>query len=195
MLGVVHLGVELHAVEPPLLVGDGGVGADGGARRVPEALGRALHIVAVAHPGSAALGEARKERAGGVEPSLRAAVFARGIALGLDDAPAQGLRHELAAVADAEHGHAEGEDAGVDLGRAGRVDAPGPAGEYDAYGRGGFKLRERRGVRPQLAVYAALADAPGDELVVLPAEVKDDNCLVLHGLLFLSSPRISHDRR
>ena len=49
------------------------------------------------------------------------------------DATAQGRHHELHAVADAQHRDAEIEDAGIDLGAAGFVDAGRPAGKDDPF--------------------------------------------------------------
>ena len=53
VLGVVDLGVVLDAVEAPLLVGDGHVGAGVGVGHQCEALGHPGHVVAMAHPGDA----------------------------------------------------------------------------------------------------------------------------------------------
>ena len=50
LAGVRHLGVELHAVEAPLLVGHAGDRAGVGGGHQLEAGGHLRHLVAVAHP-------------------------------------------------------------------------------------------------------------------------------------------------
>ena len=111
-------------------------------------LGQPLRVVAVAHPGDAALRQSVEQRARAVEMRLRAAVFARRVVRGGHDGAAEGARHELAAVADAQHGRAEAEYAGIRLRGRGLVDAGRAAGEYNPYGRGGAQLLKRDIVRP-----------------------------------------------
>ena len=82
LLGVVHLRVELDAIEAPGLVGDGHVGTGGAAGAEPEALGDLLHVVPVAHPGDAFCGKAPEELAVRVEGGFGFAVLPGGIALG-----------------------------------------------------------------------------------------------------------------
>ena len=62
------------------------------------------------------------------------------------------------------------------------IDAVRPAGEDDADGVKGADVREGGRVGLQLAVHAVFPDAPGDELVVLAAEVKDEHGLMFHGV-------------
>ena len=181
VLGVVHLRVVLDAVEPTGLVADGHVGAGVGPGHQGEAVRHLLHIVAVAHPGDALLGQTLEEAAGGVEVRLGLAVLPGGVVLGLGDGAAQGVGHQLAAVADAQDGHTPGENGGVHMGGRGIVHAVGPAGEDDADGVHGAQLRQRSGVGLHLAVDAALTDPAGDELVVLPAEVQHDDSLMGQG--------------
>ena len=52
--------------------------------------------------------------------------------LRLSDLAAQGVGHELAAVADAQDGHAPGEDFGIHMGGGLQIDGVGAAGEDDA---------------------------------------------------------------
>ena len=82
---------------------------------------------------------------------------------------------QLGAVADAEHGHAEVVDGGVDAGRAVDVDRLRAAAEDHAgrVARGQLGGGDR--VRDDLAVDVRLADAAGDELRVLGAEVDDED--------------------
>ena len=150
-----------------------------------KAVGHLLHVVAVAHPGDALFGKALEELAAGVEIGLGLAVLPGGVVRGGDDFTAQVMGDELAAVADAQNGHAPCEDGGVHLGGLGVVDAVGAAGEDDADGLHGLDGVQRGGVGLDLAVDAALTDAAGDQLVVLTAEVKDDDSLMRQGRFLL----------
>ena len=181
VLCVVDLRVVLDAVEAPALVADGHIGAGVGVGHQREALGDPLHIVAVAHPGDALGGQALEELAGCIEVRLGLAVLPGGVVLGLGDPAAQVVGHQLAAVADAQDGHAPGEDGRVHLGGLGIIHAVGAAGEDDADGVHGADLVQRGGVGLHLAVDAALPDPAGDELVVLSAEIQHDDSLVRQG--------------
>ena len=107
VLGMVHLRVVLNPIEPPPLVGDGHVGAGIGMGHQSKALGHLCHIVPVAHPGDAAVGQVPEETAVRIVVGHGFSVLPGGIGLGGGDLPAQGLGHELAAVADTQHGHAQ----------------------------------------------------------------------------------------
>ena len=181
VLRVVDLRVVLDTVEAPALVADGHVGAGAGVGHQGEALRHLLHVVAVAHPGDTLGGQALKEFAGGVEIRLGLAVLPGGVVLGLGDPAAQVVGHQLAAVADAQDGHAPGEDGRVHLGGLGIIHAVGAASEDDADGVHGADLLQRSGVGLHLAVDAALPDPAGDELIVLSAEVQHDDSLVRQG--------------
>ena len=176
-LRVRDLGVELHAVEPLGVVFHRGDGAFFSGGRDCKALGRAQHAVGVAHPAGALAGAAGKEGAlAALEPD--AAILAGGP--GGAHLAALKIRHELAAVADAEHGHARVQHAAVAFGRAGFRHALRAAGENDALAAA---LAEslHGGLAPgkYLGVDALLADAAGDEAAVLAAEV-DYEYLFLH---------------
>ena len=177
MLGVVHLGVELHAVEAPALVADGHIGAGIGMGHQGKALRHLFHIVAVAHPGNALGRQALEKLAVGVEIRLGLAVLPGGVVRGRHHPAAQVVGQQLAAVADAQDGDAQLEDLRIGLGRLGIVYAVGTAGEDDADGVQGLDIGQGRGVGLDLAVHIALPDAPGDELVILSAEVNDQNHL------------------
>ena len=180
--GVDDLGVELDAEEGAVADLDGGelgvVGDGDGA----GAFGGGEDFVAVAHPHDGGAGDVAEEGAGGVgDAELGAAVLAGDAGA---DLAAEGLHHELHAVADAEDGEAEVEEGGVDLGGAGLVDAAGAAGEDDAFGGERADAVEGGGEGEDLAVDLAFADAPGDELAVLRAEVEDDDLFLgLHGVI------------
>src|SRR5690606_16829005 len=97
---------------------------------------------------------------------------------------------ELHAVADAEHGDTQLEDLGVDRGRAVLEDARGTAGEDDRRGLQRLDGGDAHRARVDLTVDAELADAPGDELRVLAAEVEDeDGCAGHFGPHIPRAPR------
>ena len=172
VLGVVHLGVELHAVYAAAGVAYGCAGAALGVRGQAEALGYALHVVAMAHPGHAMLRQTVEQLAVGREVGLGAAVFAgNGIARGRY-LSAQRLRYQLTAVAYAQYRHAQTEYLLVHVGRILFVYAVGAAGEYYAYRGHSAYLLDGHGIRAHLAVHVAFAHAAGYELIVLTAKVK-----------------------
>ena len=181
MFGVVHLRVELDAVEAPVLVGNGHVGAGGGPGGQREPLGYFFHVVSVAHPCDAGFGQPPEQFAPGVKMGLRLAVLPGGIVLGGGDPAAQQVGHQLAAVADAQDGHPPGKDFRVHLGRAVQIHRIGPPGEDNADGPHGPQLFQRGGIGLYLAVHPALPHPPGDELVILPAEIQHDHSLMGHG--------------
>ena len=182
VLGVVHLGMVLDPVEPPGFVGDGHVGAGAAVGHQGEALGHLGHIVPVAHPGDALLRQALEKLAGGVVKGLGLSVLPGGVVLGGGDPAAQGMGHELASVADAQHRQAQLEEAGIHLGGAVLIDTVGPAGEDEADGRHGLELVQRGRVGLDFAVDAAFPDPAGDELVILSAEIQHDDGLMVHML-------------
>ena len=150
-------------------------------RHEPERLRHLGHIVPVAHPRDALLRQTVEQTAIGIKPSLRLAVLARGILTGSGHFPAEILRHELAAVADAEDGDAELEDLGIDLRRALGINTLRTAGEDDADGVKGADLLHGHGVRLHFAIDIALAHAARNELVILSSEIEDDDRLIRHG--------------
>ena len=187
MLGVIDLRVVLHPVEAPLLVGNGHVGAGVRVGGEGEALGHLGHVVPVAHPGDALLRQAFEELAGGVVIGLGLAVLPGGVLVGLGDLAAQGVGHELAAIADAQHRHTQLKDGRISLGRARLIDGVGAAGEDEADGLHSAELLQRGRVGLDLAIDAALAHPAGDELVVLAAEIQDNHGLMGHHLAFFLS--------
>ena len=89
----------------------------------------------------------------------------------LCDRAAERLGHRLEAVADAEHRHTEVEQRGIQLRSAVGVHAGRPAGQHDGLRILGLDLLDARGVRDDLRIHPRLADAAGDQLRVLRAEV------------------------
>ena len=92
-----------------------------------------------------------------------------------DDVAAQFVGHQLGAVADAEDGDAPGPDGRVRPWGVGVVDRVRAAGQDDRPGAPALEFGERRVVRQQLGVDVQFADAPGDQLGELAAEVEDDD--------------------
>ena len=180
VLAVVDLRMILHAVEAALFVADGDVGAGVGMGDEGEALGYLFHVVAVAHPRHALFGQALEELAGRIEEGLGLAVFARGRVVCRHDLAAEVVGDELAAIADAEHGHARIKERGIDVRRILKVNAVRAAGEDEADGLHREKVREGRRVGLHLAVNAAFTHAAGDQLVVLTAEIQYDDGLMVH---------------
>src|ERR1043166_2973054 len=84
------------------------------------------------------------------------------------------MRHQLHAVADSQDRHAEFPDAGVALRRVFAVDARRAPAQDDA---GRLDLRGRRVVPENLREHLTLADASGDDLGVLRAEIEDYDLL------------------
>ena len=181
ILGMIDLRVELHAVKPARFVADADRRTGGRVRHEPERFRHLGHIVAVAHPRDALLRQAAEETAVGIEPGLRLAVLACGVLSGGGHFPTKILRHELAAVADAEDGDAELEDLGIYLRRAFGVHALRAAGEDDADGVKGTDLVDGHGVRLDFAIHIALAHTARNELVILPSKIEDDDRLIRHG--------------
>ena len=116
VFGVVHFRMELDAVEAPLFIGNRDVGAGGRVGGQGKAFRYLRHVIPMTHPGDALFGEALKQLAAGVKPGFGLAVFAGGIVLGLGDLAAEGVGHQLAAVADAEDRDPQLKDAGVIVG-------------------------------------------------------------------------------
>ncbi len=136
-------------------------------------VGRLGHGVAVGHPHRLPQRQA-VEQGGVAGDDVQLGAAELGPAGPLHGA-AQRAGHRLEAVADAERGHPGLEQLGADVGSALGVHRRRPAGQDD---RGRVPLEHlphRHGVRDDLAVDPRLADAPGDELGVLRAEVDDED--------------------
>ena len=177
-VGVADLRMELHAVELPGGGSHGGGGAGIGEAGDGEALRNLGDVVSVAHPGDAFLREALKEDTVGIQMGDGAAVFPGVVFPGLGDDTAQGVGHQLAAVANAQYGDAHfknllGQGRGAfcvnTVGAAGEDDADGAKGPNVLYGglAGGMDL----------AVHMTFPHPAGNELIVLTAEVQDQNFL------------------
>jgi hypothetical protein len=161
------LWVELHAVQPPLAILEGGNRRRGRARGHLGPRRRRGDRVAMAHPDRLVGRQVVEElRVAGLELGLAEL----GGACSLDGS-AEVARHELHAVADAERRDPELEDLGVEVGCTICVDRRRPSGE-DQCGRvARGDLCRRQPMPDQLRIDPRLADAPRDELAVLAPEV------------------------
>ena len=177
VFGVDHLGVELHAVQLFRRVFHGGDGAVGGVRRGDEALGHGGDAVGVAHEHGLVFIKARKKRAARVADHFGLTVFAHGAAF---HPAAEGVAHELKAVADAEDRHAHFKQRLVAAGRIGLVNAHGAAGGDDADGVERADALEWAVARQNHGINAAFAHAARDQLLVLAAEIQHDHRLIFH---------------
>ena len=186
-LGVIHLRVELNTVEAPALIGNGGIGAGVGMGDQRKALRNLRHVIAVAHPRNGLLRDALEQLAAGIVIGDGLAVLPGGILLRGSDLTAQRMRHQLAAVANAENGNPQPEHFRVNVGRFLQIHAVGAAGENDAHGRKGADLVQGCGVGLDLAVDILLPHPPGDQLIVLSAKVQNQD-FFLHTVLSPSLP-------
>ena len=162
--------MELDAIKLARIVRKCGEGAVVRLRDGGEPLRHAKHGIVVVHPNDSGIKpfEQRMLR----HADGRAAVFAhrRGF-----NAAVECFCDVLHAVADAQYGYAERENPAVAGLRALGIHAVRPAGEDEAGQRFALDLLDRRGVGEKLAVNAGFAHAPGDQLVILPAKIENDN--------------------
>ena len=171
ILGVAHLGVELRGEEAAAWAFHNGNGAGVRAAGDHEALGRAAHGVAVAHPHRLATLRRAVEKHRGAKARERSRTV---LALvGVRDLAAKLDGHDLLAIAEAQDGDAELEDAGVHVGRALGVDGGGATRKDD---RGWSHLRKlvRRDVAgDNLRIDVQVTDPTSNELPVLGTKVED----------------------
>ena len=168
--GVDHFGMELHAVEPARRVGHGRDGAGVGAcpaRRNPSG------TPAPCPDGSSrSAGGPASPAKSGVGASSRSSVARPYSPLSpFSHRAAQQVRHQLLAVADAEHGRPRRENAGIHRGAARVVDAVGPPEMMMPFRREQFGRRSLAGA--DLRVDAEIADLARDQVAVLAARVED----------------------
>ena len=88
------------------------------------------------------------------------------------------MRDKLQSVADAEHGHCHVKNARIGGRSVTVIDRTRAAGKNDPDGRITLNLIERCRARQYYGENFQFADAPGDELRILRAEIEDDNGLM-----------------
>ena len=188
VVGVLHLGVPLHAAELAGLVHECCHGCAGGLCQHLEAFGGLGHGIAVRHPHVLGGGGAGEE--GGVlsaDDGVGCAVFAQA---GLGHGTAEGLGHDLEAVADTEDRHAGFEEGLITLGGAVGVNRGGAAGKHDGCRVLGEHLLGAHGVGDDFGVDAGLTHASSNELRVLSTVIHHQD-----GTLFelVQVHRIGHE--
>jgi hypothetical protein len=133
----------------------------------------------MAHPGGLLLGQVLEQgAAGGVQRGLAELGHARSL-----DGAAEIERHQLGAVADAEHRHAQLVQTRVDARRGLGVHGRGAAAQDQRRRVAAAGLVGRDPVPDELGVDPAVADAPRDQLRVLAAEVEHEHGPLLGALL------------
>ena len=166
------LGVELDPEEPAAGVGQAGEGRGRGLGRGDEACRQPGDRVAVAHPDRLVPLEAREEAILGRDRDRRRSVLPT---RRRQDVAAQLEGHQLGPVADAQHRDPPVPDRRIRLRGTLVVDGVGAARQDDRAGPAALQLGIRSVVRKELRVDVELADAAGDELGELAAEVEDDD--------------------
>ena len=131
-------------------------------------------LVGVAHQADLLGAETLEQRAGGIHFHGRLAVFAGGAGR---DCAAKRPCGELCAVADTEHRDAEVENALVAMRRILAIDAVGAAGQDDADWGKLLDLLCGHVAGLDDGIDAALAHTARDQLLILAAEVENENGL------------------
>ena len=114
----------------------------------------------------------------GRQPNLRVSVFA---VLCSAHFAAQSVRHELQPVADSEHGQSKLKHARIGRGSIFVINGRRPARENDSNRRVLANFFDGGIARKHNRKDILLADASGDQLGILGAEVEDDYRLGFHG--------------
>jgi hypothetical protein len=170
------LGVELDPVQAPLRVLEPGHRGGVGAGHDPGARWRGGDRVAVAHPDDLLAGQVAEQHAAlGLGPQGGAAVLPDP---GRLDPAAQDPGHGLLAVAEPEDRDAQLQQARVEGGGARLVHRLGAAGQDQGLGAVGADRLRVDVAGDDLGEDVAFADAAGDELGVLGAEVEHQDGVV-----------------
>ena len=174
---VVHFGMKLHGPDAAIFVGDAGqrIRRNGGAM---ESRGQFERFVAVAHPHLHRFAEDRQTAASRcLQCHFGMAVFALGRGAHL---AAHVMHDEMQSVADAEDRRIELEQRGVGCRRVGVVHRRRAAGEDEADGLVGLDFSDGNRAGEHDGEDVLFADAAGDQLRILRAEVEDNDCLGVH---------------
>ena len=162
--------MELDPVQVAGDVHESGERRGVGLSRGVEALRQASDRIAVAHPDRLMQLEAGEQPVIAGERQRRWPILALGCG---KDVPTELLGHQLGAVADPEHGDAAGPDRRIRPGGVVVVHGVRAAGQDDRAHPAALQFLQRGVVRQQLRVHVQLADAAGDELGKLAAEVEN----------------------
>ena len=164
--------MELHAVDPTLVVAERRRRRIGRRREHDGALGRTGDRVEVTHPDRLLGRRLGEERTGLGDGEFGAAVLAP---TGLGDFAAEIAGDQLRAVTEPEDRHSGVVDRRVDRRRVGGMDGRRTAREDDRRGPPRQHLGDRHRTRHDLGVHVRFPHAPGDQLRVLRPEVDDEN--------------------
>ena len=137
-----------------------------------KACRRLAYIVVMAHPAYAFFRYSVKERIF-FYSQLRLSVLAQ--ACGAADFSALHIGHELGAVADPQHRYPQIEDFPLVAGGFFVIHAVWAAGENDSLIPGLTDLFERGAVGLDHRIHSLLPHPPGDELVILAAEIQNQH--------------------
>ena len=99
------------------------------------------------------------------------------------DFAAKKVGHQLRAIANAEDRLAKIKDLWIDGRRFLQVTRVGPAGENEAENRRILQIFDGGGAGEDLAINVDVADSAGDQLVVLTAEIENDDSFFCHGFI------------
>ena len=172
-----HLRVELHGPNAPLLVGDSGQGVGGGGDAM-ESGGQFQRFVAVAHPHLECWRQPGKERRCGVfDGDFGMSVLALGRRAHL---AAQVMHDEVETVADSQHRNVQREDLRVGCRRVQIVNRGWPAGEDDSQRLVRLNLGERHSAGQNNGKNVQFANSPRNQLRVLRTKIKDNDSLGVH---------------
>ena len=185
IFGMHHFGMKLNAVYVAFFVAEGrhGAGARFGIGQHLKACGRLGNIIRMAHPTDAFFGNILKERALLQNADFPLAVFAR---FGMRHFSAQRIGDQLTAVADPQHGDTKGKYLCRNVRGALLVNAVGSARKNNPDGVVVPDLLHRHIAGLEVAIDVEIAHAARDQLVILSAEIEDENFFVsCHDLFFL----------
>ena len=172
------LGVKLYPVNLPIFVRKrrDGTGPRLRIRQNLKSVRSFGDIVGMAHPADALFGDRLKEVSRFQNADFPFAVLT---GFGVRNSAAQRVCNELTAIADSEHGYSERKYLRRDMRRRFFIDAVGAAREDDAYGIIFLDFLYRHIAVFQIAIYIEVTHAARDELIILSAEIEDEDFFVL----------------
>src|SRR5688572_15166753 len=168
------LGMELDGENGKRLVLDRRDGTRGSLGEGNKIVRDGFDLVAMTHPNVKAVGDSGQQIAGLNHLAASATEFA---GRNIFHFPAQNLAGELHPIADAKDGNAKAEDAGIAFRSAGFINAGRPPAENQTLRRVPADLLDGNVVADDLTIDVIFADAAGDELGVLRAEIEHQDAL------------------
>ncbi len=174
-----HFRVKLQPVEAFLRIGGGGdrgVSCCGGG---DKAVRERRNGISMAHPAGGADSDPFKQTSEIANPELGKTVFPF---FRPRNSASKGVNHELHAVTDPQNRHAEIKYCGVDAGAVFFINARRPSGQDDSLWLEGSQGVHVDAGRFDLTIDAVFPHPAGDQLIVLGAEINDDD----HGCLLMA---------